>query len=228
MSTVYLSAASAHERRGGRGRPGATGPLCVAGLCLAALALTWVVAALVPATHYKDAVALYRFTLLGGPRLDEIARALLALLEPIAYTVWAIVLVVIALRRRGPQLALAVALVLACAPLIAEALKPLLAHPHAFVGDTSVGAASWPSGHATAATVLVLCAVLVVPERLRPAVAAFGLLFMAAIGFSLVMLAWHLPSDVLGGYLLGTFCTALALAWVRSAEPRSLGAHRSP
>ncbi len=228
MSTVYLSAAGAHERRGGKGRPGAAGPLCVAALCLAAFALTWVVAALVPATHYKDAVALYRFTLLGGPRLDEIARALLALLEPVAYTAWAIVLVVVAPRRRGPQLALAVALALACAPAIAEVLKPLLAHPHASVGDTSVGAASWPSGHATAATVLVLCAVLVVPERLRPVLVTAGLLFMAAIGFSLVMLAWHLPSDVLGGYLLGTFCAALALAWSRSAETRPPGAHRSP
>jgi membrane-associated phospholipid phosphatase len=228
MSTVYMSTAHAHDGRRGSGRPGAAGPLCVAGLCLAGLALTWVVAALVPATHYKDALALYRFTLLGGPRLDDVARALLDLLEPLLYTVWAIVLVAIALRRRGPELALGVALVLAVAPLSAELLKPLLAHPHASVGDTSVAAASWPSGHATAATVLVLCAVLVVPERLRPAVAAFGLLFMAAIGFSLVVLAWHLPSDVLGGYLLGTFCTALALAWLRFARARPPGRYRSP
>ena len=39
--------------------PSAAGALLVAGLCVLALALTWIVAALVPATHAKDAVALY-------------------------------------------------------------------------------------------------------------------------------------------------------------------------
>ncbi|HTR72582.1 MAG TPA: phosphatase PAP2 family protein [Solirubrobacteraceae bacterium] len=228
MSTVYMSAANAHERRRGPDGPRAAAPLCVAALCLAALALTWVVAALVPATHYKDAVALYRFTLLGGPRLDEIAEGLLGLLEPIWYTVWAVAIVAVALWRRRPQLGFAVALVLALAPMIAELLKPLLAHGHASVGDTSVGAASWPSGHATAVTVLALCAALVAPERLRPAVAAVGVTLMAAVGFSLVVLAWHLPSDVLGGYLLGTLCVALALAGVRLAQAGAPVRRRSP
>ncbi len=59
-------------------------------LCVLALALTWVVAALVPATHVKDAVALYDFTLLGGPRVDDLANALLALLDPLLYTLWGI------------------------------------------------------------------------------------------------------------------------------------------
>ena len=57
--------------------PSTAGALLVAGLCVLALALTWVVAALVPATHVKDAVALYDFTLLGGPHLDDLANALL-------------------------------------------------------------------------------------------------------------------------------------------------------
>lgn len=184
-----------------------------------ALALTWVIAALVPVTHFKDAAALYRFTLLGGPRLDELANSLLRLLDPGLYTLWAVALVAIALMRRRPNLALAVALVLALAPAIAELLKPLLAHSHDSVGHAVIGAASWPSGHETAATALAMCAVLVAPERLRPVVAALGVVFVAAVGVSLLVLAWHLPSDVLGGCLLATLCTALALAGLRIAEP---------
>ena len=187
--------------------PSATAPLCVAGLCVVALALTWVVAALVPATHVKDAVALHDFTLLGGPRVDDVANALLHLLDPLLYTIWAGILVAVAFARGRPRVALAVGLVLGLAPLTAEMLKPLLAHSHARIGGSEITAASWPSGHATAATALVLCAVLVVPRRLRPIVAALGAMFAAGVGFSLLMLAWHLPSDVArrisGGYAVG-------------------------
>jgi membrane-associated phospholipid phosphatase len=222
MSTVYLSAARAPDhRRGGTVRSSAAIPLCIAGLCVVALALTWVVAALVPATHVKDAVALHDFTLLGGPRLDDVANALLFLLDPLLYTLWGLMLVAVALRRRRPRLALAVALVLGLAPLTAEMLKPLLAHPHAWVGGDWVKAASWPSGHATAATAFVLCAALVAPLRLRPVVAVLGAMFVTAVGFSLLILAWHLPSDVIGGYLVGTLWVALAVAGLRAAEARS-------
>lgn len=223
MSTVYVSATHApRPRRGGVARPRtAATPLCVAGLCVGALALTWVVAALVPATHVKDAVALYDFTLLGGPRIDDLANALLHLLDPLLYTFWGVLLIAAALWRRHPRVALAVGLVLGLAPLSAEALKPLLAHAHARIGGSEITAASWPSGHATAATALVLCAILVAPRRLRPTVAALGATFAAAVGVSLLILAWHLPSDVLGGYLLGALWMALALIGLRAAQERS-------
>ena len=186
-----------------------------------ALALTWVVAALVPATHVKDAVALYDFTLLGGPRLDDLANALLHLLDPLLYTLWAVLLIVFALGRRRPLLALAAGLVMGLAPLTAETLKPLLAHSHARIYGDEISAASWPSGHASAATALALCAVLVAPRRLRPTVALLGAMFAAGVGFSLLLLAWHLPSDVVGGYLVGTLWAALAVAGLRMAEARS-------
>lgn len=222
MSTVYLSAARAPGRRGGgTARSSTAVPLCIAAVCAAGLALTWVVAALVPATHVKDAVALHDFTLLGGTRLDDLANALLYLLDPLLYTLWGLMLVAVALRRRRPRLALAVALVLGLAPLTAELLKPLLAHPHAEVGSDWVKAASWPSGHATAATALALCAVLVVPLRLRPTVTVLGAMFVVGVGVSLLVLAWHLPSDVLGGYLVGTLWVALAVAALRVADARS-------
>jgi membrane-associated phospholipid phosphatase len=201
--------------------PSAAGALLVAGLCVAALAFTWVVAALVGATHVKDAVALHDFTLLGGPRADDLANALLHLLEPALYVLWAILLMAVALRRGRPRVALAVAVVMGMAPTTAELLKPLLAHPHAPIYGDEISAASWPSGHASAATALAMSAVLVAPHRLRPTIAVLGAIFAAAVGFSLMLLAWHLPSDVVGGYLLGTFWTALAVAGLRKAESRA-------
>jgi len=190
-------------------------------LCAVALTLTWVVAALVPATHVKDAVALYDFTLLGGPRADDLANALLHLLDPALYILWGVLLIAIALSCRRPRVALAVGVVMGMAPLTAELLKPLLAHPHAQIYGDEITAASWPSGHASAATALVLCAVLVAPRQLRPTVAVLGAIFAAAVGFSLLLLAWHLPSDVVGGYLVGMLWAALAVAGLRAAEARA-------
>jgi membrane-associated phospholipid phosphatase len=199
-------------------RPSPQPALWIAGLCLLGLGLTWVVAALVPIAHTKDAVALYDFTRLGRPRVDLFAERILHLLEPGLYAIWAVALVVLMLVRRHPRLALATAVVLPLAPLSAEVLKPLLAHPHAYAGLDDITAASWPSGHATAATTLALCAVLAVPYALRPLVAALGFCFVLGVSVSLLILAWHMPSDVLGGYLLAGLWVSVAVAIVRASE----------
>ncbi len=212
-------------------RSGPVWALCAAALCVAGMLATWCVAELVPAMHLRDAVVLDDFTQLSRPRVDTLGNDLLHLLDPPLYTLWGIVLVAAALLRRRPRVALAVALVLATAPLAAETLKPLLAHAHDRVGWTLIGPASWPSGHATAAMTLVLCALLVTPRRLRPTVAALGSLFAVAVGFSLLILAWHMPSDVLGGYLLAALFASLALAALRAAErrwPTGAGRRRPP
>ena len=198
--------------------PRAASALGLAGLCLAGLVLTWVVAYLVPAGQVRDATALHEFTLLGRPQVDTVANGLLNLLDPLPLTVAAAALIVVALARGRARLALAVGLVLALAPLSAELLKPLLAHSHASVDPTHVFQASWPSGHSTAALALAGCALLVAPDRLRPLVAGLGGLFVLSVGASLLILAWHLPSDVIGGYLLAGLWVALAVASLRVAE----------
>jgi membrane-associated phospholipid phosphatase len=190
--------------------------LLVAGLCVVGLALTWILAELVPITHVKDAVALYDFTRLNRPLVEAPANALLDLLYPPFYAAWGIVLVAIALRRRLVWVALAVAIVLPLAPLTAELLKPLLAHHHDQIGPKYIANASWPSGHATAATALVWCALLVATPAQRRLVAMFGAAFALAVGAALLVLAWHMPSDVVGGYLLATFWAALAFAVLRA------------
>jgi membrane-associated phospholipid phosphatase len=206
-------------RRVGRSS-GIAGALGVAGLCVVALALVWVIAELVPAAQLKDAVALHDFTLLSRPGVDGPARFLLHLLDPLPFILWGTALVTVAFARERPRVALAVVAVMGLAPLTSETLKPLLAHPHVQIGVVHIGAASWPSGHSTAAVALLLAALLVAPPRLRALVAGIGVVFVAAVSCALLILAWHMPSDVLGGYLVAAFWTALAVAALRGADQR--------
>lgn len=201
-------------------RPGALAPLSLAALCALALLALWAVAEHVHAFEIRDTALLRDFTRLNGQHVGAVCKTLLGLLEPLLFTLWGLALVLFAFARSRPRVALAVVGVLTLAPLSAELLKRLLAHPHVTIGFTHIGAASWPSGHATAATALALSAVLVTPRRLRPAALLAALAFMAAVGVALLIREWHLPSDVLGGYLMGTLWTLLALAALRGAERR--------
>jgi membrane-associated phospholipid phosphatase len=164
--------------------------------------------------------------LLSRPHLDSVANLLIHALEPLPLAAWGVALVLAALVRGRPRIALAVIAVIGLSQLTTEALKPLLAHPHLHVHGTHIGAASWPSGHSTAALAVAMSAVLVAPARRRPLVAAAGIAFALAVGCSLLILAWHLPSDVLGGYLVASLWTALTIAALRAAERRWPSAHR--
>jgi membrane-associated phospholipid phosphatase len=201
-------------------RRGVEPALLVAGLCAIGLAVTWVLAELVPITHFKDAVALYDLTRLNRPLVEAPASVLLDLLYPPFFATWTVALVALALLQRRAGLAVAMAVVLPLAPLSAELLKPLLAHSHDQLGPKYINAASWPSGHATAAAVLAWCALLVAPAAHRRLVAAAGALFALAVGTALLVLAWHMPSDVIGGYLLATLWVALAVAALGVFERR--------
>jgi membrane-associated phospholipid phosphatase len=195
-------------------------PLAVAALCALGMAVIWMLAELVPALHMKDAVLLNDVAMLSRPRLDSVGNFLLHLLDPSLFILWGIALAAVAVARERTRVAVAVVGVLVLAPLSAERLKPLLAHPHDQVGYVHIGAASWPSGHATAAAALALCAVLVAPQAIRLIVAGLGAVFVAAVGFSLLMLGWHMPSDVLGGCLLAGLWMALAVSALRILDRR--------
>ncbi len=216
----YTAEALAGHRRSRNPRPGAGGPLGIAAACLVGMAGVWVAAEFVPAVHLRDALLLHDFTRLNHPGVESFGNFFLHLLEPLEFILWGVALVAIALARGRVRTAVAVAAILALAPFTAETLKPVLAHSHAIVGGLSIGAASWPSGHAAAALALALSAVLVVPARLRPFAWALGLAFAGAVGVILLILAWHMPSDVLGGYLVAGVWAALALAALRAAERR--------
>jgi membrane-associated phospholipid phosphatase len=221
MSAHAYSATLRPRGRAGDGAPGVGRPLGIAAICVIALAAVWVLAALVPATHSRDAVVLQDFTRLDGPAVEPVARFLLHLLQPMLCVRGGVALATFALARERPRVAVAVAAVMVLAPLSADLLKPLAAHPHAAAGTFVVSANSWPSGHSTAALALVLSCVLVAPRRWRGLVAGVGALYAVGVAAALLILAWHMPSDVLGGFLLAALWMALAVAALRAAERRS-------
>jgi membrane-associated phospholipid phosphatase len=216
------------RRAGATARQSPGRALAAAALCVAGLVLVWVLANLLPAGHRADALALRDFALLNRAPMDRPASLLLQLLDPGPFILWGALLVAVALRRRLGWRAFAVALVSGLAPLTTELLKPLVAHPHSSLSGWDIAPASWPSGHATAAMTLALCALLVVPLRLRGLVAAVGGLFTVAVAYSLLMLAWHMPSDVVGGFLVAALWVSLAVASLRLLERRQADERGEP
>ncbi len=202
------------------GAGGAAAPLLAAAACALSLMAVWLIATRIPAVRVRDALVLADFIGLNTPSIEAVGNFLLNLLEPRMFIVWAAVIVCVALARSRPRLALATAVVMALAPLTSETLKPILAHPHISAGEVQINPASWPSGHSTAALALVLCAVLVSPARWRPLVAGVGAVYAAGVALALLVLAWHMPSDVIGGFLVASFWACLAVGALRLSERR--------
>jgi membrane-associated phospholipid phosphatase len=201
----------------------------MAGAAVAAvlLLITWFLAFHVSFFRGEDANILSGFAGLHGPRSAPIARFIAQLCNPNPYVYLCGGVVLVALLRRRPGVALVIAIVIFGANTTTQVLKPLLAAPRPPVpGIWVISPASWPSGHATAALSLALCAVLAAPARIRPAVAALGAVFAVAVSYSFLTLTWHYPSDVFGGFLVATAWTLMgiaALLWARARRGLDVG-----
>jgi undecaprenyl-diphosphatase len=66
-----------------------------------------------------------------------------------------------------------------------------------------------------------LAYLMVVPDAWRPAVVGVGGALVLAVGCSVVVLHYHYPSDVLGGWLIAT-------AWFFALAARSRPGHQVP
>ncbi len=148
-----------------------------------------------------------------GP-LYPFAHAISRLCEPGPYLVLVALLVGVGLlvgRRRQVGIA---ALLLVGANLTTLVLKHLLEHPRFDPGLAfQPWADAFPSGHTTAAASLGAALFIVSVPRLRPLAAAVGSGFALTIGFSMVIIYAHYPSDVLGAYLVvAAWCFATAAA----------------
>jgi membrane-associated phospholipid phosphatase len=151
------------------------------------------------------------FSGVARPPLAPSIRGVAVLADPLPFLFGASLLVAIALARRRRLVAALVPAVLLSANACTQILKPGLDRFVDVAGDPYP--ASWPSGHATAAMSVALCCVLVVGPGLRALAALLGAGYAVAVGYALVALGWHLPSDVLGGYLVAaTFALAGAAA----------------
>jgi membrane-associated phospholipid phosphatase len=188
--------------------------LILGALSAAAAAAVWLAAFAVPGGRGLDAAALRAFAGVARTPLQPSINGVALLADPLPFVLGGAVLVGVALVRRRLLMAAVVPVVLVAANACTQLLKPALADLRIIdVGAMShVYTGSWPSGHATASMSLALCLVLVVGPRLRPLAALLGGAYAIGVGYALVALGWHLPSDVLGGYLVAASFTLLGAA----------------
>jgi membrane-associated phospholipid phosphatase len=169
-----------------------------------------------------------------GP-INALAAALVNLGDLGSLLVFLAVACAIGLRNGRRREVLATIVVVAGANLTTQLLKTTLEHARHKAFEHGIGLPwpnSFPSGHTTAAASIAVALLLVTPAAHRFAAAAIGAGITAAVGFSVVILGWHYPSDVLGGLLVvGTWAFA-ALAWLRARAGRdratSTQEHRRP
>jgi membrane-associated phospholipid phosphatase len=194
----------------------------------AAMALTfgaacvWFVAFRTATGTRLDATIMTGFLDVRGPRVDRLADAAAHLADPTPFALATVAIIVVALLRRRPWLAGMAGAVLIGANVTTQALKVLTAEPRLASSAASgyVDAASWPSGHATAAMTLALCAAVVAPPRWRALVLAAGGAFTIAVAYSVLVLEWHLPSDVVGGFCVAGAWSLVGIAAATTLERR--------
>jgi membrane-associated phospholipid phosphatase len=193
-------------------------PLAAWLACAAALVLLALVAYGIDAAQRADATLLSKF-MFHGARLDSLAELIAHLADPLSLLLMLLVACGIALRRGRPLDAAAALTVVAGANLTTQILKVALAHPRfqSVLGYHQPSAVAFPSGHSTAAASIAIAFAFVAPRDLRPLVAVLGACFVAAVGCSVMILAWHFPSDVLGGVLVASGWGFAVLAARRAA-----------
>jgi hypothetical protein len=169
-----------------------------------------------------------RDQLRGGPTS---ATELLA-----AVSVWSLVaaialVMLVALARGRPRLALGAGAVITCSILTTEVLKKLiLPRP-----GLDPNAPPWllgnifPSGHTTIAVATAVAFVLVVPYHFRGLAALVGGFYAAGLGAATLEAGWHRTSDAVGAVflVLGMALWACGvLVWWRGAGDPPAERHR--
>jgi membrane-associated phospholipid phosphatase len=194
-------------------------PLLAALACLVGLVVTGVLALAVPGAHVRDAAMLHGFVGLDRPSVHRAVWYVAHLCDTLPYACAGLLCIALALARRRGWRALAVTCLLAVTGATTQLLKHALAQPRLEHWlPEQVATNSWPSGHSTAAMTLALCAILVAPPALRASTAMLGGAFAVGVGYAVLVLGWHYPSDVLGGFLVAGLWTSLAVAVLHRVE----------
>lgn len=115
---------------------------------------------------------------------------------------------VIALFSFGIRRAVLVTVVPALAIVASQLLKQtFLTRPQLLEIDAPN---TFPSGHMTVFTVVIIALVFAVPERIRAAVTVLGALVLSAVNWQLLAYGWHRPSDIYGALALGVLGFSIA------------------
>src|SRR3954453_21388165 len=127
-------------------RPGP--PFALAAVAAVLLAVTGVLAKLVPGTQQGDARTLHGFLDLNAPRLSGPLDTIAHLADPAPYALFGLLLALVALARRRWRLAAAIPVLFLLTGATTEALKQLLAGPRLqeWLGDGQIAAAALAVG----------------------------------------------------------------------------------
>jgi membrane-associated phospholipid phosphatase len=203
-------------------RSGVRIPALAALACAAALVVLLAAAYAVGPLANLDAVALSGLESLKGPFATPVCTAIAHSADPLWLALMLGTLAAMGWAAGRHRAVLAAALAVASANVATQILKVVLAHPrfHPILGSLQIDAAAFPSGHATASMSIALAAVIVAPPRLRLTVAPIAAAYALAVAASIMILAWHFPSDVLGGMLVAATFTFGSIAAVRATAGR--------
>jgi membrane-associated phospholipid phosphatase len=159
-------------------------PLATAAACAVGIVVVGLLALVWHAGHERDSAILYGFSLLWRDSTNEPLRLVARIPDPVPYAILGLACIGVALARRRYWRAGAVAVLLVGTGATTHIAKHALSTPRVsqWLGPWGqVGNATFPSGHATAAMTLALCAVLVSPPAQRAVVALFGGAFAIAV-----------------------------------------------
>lgn len=192
--------------------------------CVVGLALLIQLAYRTEAFGRLDATVLSWLSAHDGTLVAPAAAFFSFLADPLPQVALMTLVCLVALRRGRLRLAVAALVLVGGANLTTQVLKVVLEHQRyePILGYRQVGPTGFPSGHATAALAMACAFALVVPRAWRPAAISIGALVTLAVGCSRVILHFHYPSDVLGGWLVaGGWCFAVVAALRASENLRS-------
>jgi undecaprenyl-diphosphatase len=211
-------------------------PSRVLGRCSAACGIPFVLLAIVVSVGWDSLVAFdkrwsaraYSFTLAHG-WCETLARAATSLGNALTVTAVTAVVTVGCVLAGRRLLGFWLTVTVAGSGLANTAIKYTIerVRPASAGVLTSAHGFAFPSGHTQIATVTYPAVILVVgwqlrqPGRLvRRTSAALVTLAVAAVGLSRIFLGVHWPTDVLGGWLLGsTWVTASTAVLLRGTAP---------
>lgn len=171
----------------------------------------------------QDTGALRAFAHLRSEgRLGIPAELVTLVANPVVYALILLTIALRARRRREPRLAATAAFILLGAAASNEVLRRVLGDPiFAYHRPgASISATSWPSGTATAGLAVAACMVLMAQRENGRRTAVTAGLIAVGSGYSVLLLGYHLPTDVLGGLLLSGAWSILGVAALRGAETR--------
>jgi membrane-associated phospholipid phosphatase len=188
--------------------------------CVGALVLLALLVNGVDSAQRLDATVLSRVMAPERSTTASLADGIVHLGDPLPLLLMLALACGFALWRRRPLDAVAAVTVVAGANLTTQILKVVLAHPRfqPILGEDQIGAVAFPSGHATAIASIAIAFAIVAPPQRRPAVAAVGACLVAVVCSAVLTLAWHFPSDVVGGILVAGGWGFAVLAALRLAE----------